>query len=179
MIKRKALCMALTCIMALGTATTAFAAEKTDDSAVSTPQVVECSDESNATMGEEMTFTIPANGETSEIITLGDDSSEITPFKQGERVSFRLGETGHLSNCGLTPKFRFRASGGSSDTLVKFHITTAGGSEYTQGNVRADGSQYIDKQYVVINGGGTWSFTASVVSGPNNGNITCSVEQIY
>ncbi len=32
MIKRKVLCMALTCIMALGTATTAFSTEKADDS---------------------------------------------------------------------------------------------------------------------------------------------------
>lgn len=179
MINRKALFMALTCTMVLGATTTAFAAENTGDSVLSSYEALECSDESNATVEDGMTFIIPANGETSDIITLSNSSPEISPFKNGEKVSFRLGETGYMSNCGFNPKFRFRASGGSADTLIKFHITTAGGTAYSQGNIKANNSQYMDKQYVVVNGKGTWSFTASIVSGPNSGNITCSVEQIY
>ena len=41
------------------------------------------------------------------------------------------------------------------------------------------GLHYIDKQYVVAQSGGTWTFTASVTSGVNNGEIVCWVEQIY
>ena len=144
----------LACVLVFGSAKTAFA---TEDS---------------ATLVSE-----DSNSANSEVVTL--DETSITPFRNGDKVTFKLGNTGYIQNCGNRPKFRFRASGGSSNTLIKFHITTSGGTEYTQGNIKADGSQYIDKQYVVLNGKGTWSFSATIVSGTNNGKITCSVEQVY
>ncbi len=161
--KFKCLSFVLACLLCLGMATTAFAAE------------LPIEDSQNASNGKIIEVTVPADGTT---YGLEADGS-ITPRAQGNSTTFRLGESGYISNCGFSPKFKFTATGGSSDTLVRFHITTSGGINYTQGDIKANGSQYIEKKYIVYNGGGSWQFTASVVSGSNNGNIKCTVTQTY
>lgn len=160
----KGLSILLACVLTLCMGTTAFAASTPTDE---NPQ--------NSLPGEIIEVTVPADGNTYGM----DDDGFIVPMAQGNVATFKLGSTGYISNCGFNPKFKFTARGGSSNTTVKFYITTSGGVNYTQGDIKADGSQYIEKQYVVFNGGGTWAFTASVVSGENNGNITCTVTQTY
>ncbi len=159
----KCLSLVLACVLCLFMGTTAFAAEPTTD------------DSQNNLNGEVIEVTVPADGNTYGV----DENGSIVPMAQGNSTTFKLGETGYISNCGLTPKFKFTATGGSSNTMVRFYITTSGGVNYTQGDIKANGSQYIEKQYIVANGGGSWQFTASVVSGTNNGNIVCTVTQTY
>lgn len=173
----KLLSLVLACVLIFGTATTTFAAENPVNSTANNSTVVsENSDEKNTLNGDVQTVTITANGEASDIISL--DDIKASPRAQGNTTYFMLGDTGSISNCGFTPKFRFRASGNPA-AQVTFHITTAGGVNYSQGPMQADGLHYIDKQYVVAQSGGTWTFTASVTSGVNNGEIVCWVEQIY
>ncbi len=114
--------------------------------------------------------------EKGEIFEITDS---IDPLSQGDEVSFDLGNSGYISNCGFTPKFKMWVTGGTSSTQITFNITTAGGVNYTQGPVKADGSSWVEKQYYVYNGGGTWKFTAHVSGGTNPGGLVCHVRQIY
>ena len=159
----KCLSFVLACVLYFSMSTTVFAAEPTEDVS------------QNNLNGKVIEVNVPADGNTYGM----NDVGAIVPMAQGNTTTFRLGQTGYISNCGLTPKFRFTATGGSSNTQVRFYITTSGGVNYTQGDIRANGIQSIEKQYAVFNGGGSWQFTASVVSGTNNGNIMCTVTQTY
>lgn len=173
----KLLSLLLACVLIFGTSTITFAAENpVNSTANNSTTFLENSNKENTLDGDVRTVTVTANGESSDIISL--DNIKAIHRAQGNTTYFMLGNTGYISNCGFTPKFRFRASGNPA-AQVTFHITTAGGTSYSQGPMQADGLHYIDKQYVVAQSGGTWSFTASVTSGVNNGEIVCSVEQIY
>lgn len=156
----KVLSLALACVMMLGCATTAFAAEATPD-----PEKV------NAEFSV-VEQEIPVVVEGSE--------SGIVPMTQGDQVNFRLGSVGYMSNCGNMPKFKCWVTGGSSSTKVMFEFVTGGDVKYGPfGPVNADGSNYLDKPFVVFNGSGVWQFKAYVSSGENNGNLVCHVLQYY
>lgn len=162
----KILSLALVGIMTLGCATTAFAAEsKVESSTVAASET----DNSEFTIVEQ---EIPVVVETSD--------SSIVPMKQGEQADFQLGSVGYMSNCGFTPKFKCWVTGGSSNTKVMFEFITGGSQKYGPfGPVNGDGSNYLDKPFVVFNSTGAWQFKAYVSSGPNNGNLVCHVQQYY
>lgn len=110
--------------------------------------------------------------EPSQVVTSG-----IMPMQVGDYIYFKLGSFGYLKNCGNAPRFRVWATGGSSNTDLKISVVTAGGVSYTMGTVTADSKHYLEKQYFVLNGTGTWQFAATVVSGSNNDMIYVHVEQ--
>ena len=156
--KTKILSLALACFMLLGSYTTAFAAETTNTEY----------DNTQFTVVEEK--PIAADGVTEFIM----------PLAQNDRQDFSLGSIGYMSNCGNTPKFKCWVTGGSSSTQVKFSFKTGGGVSYGPfGPVKADGSNYLNKSFIVANGSGVWQFTATVTSGNNNGNLVCHVVQYY
>lgn len=156
--KTKILSLALACMMLLGCATTAFAAE---------PDPAEF-DNTQYTVVEEA--PVVPEGATEIVV----------PIAQNDRVDFKLGNIGYMSNCGNMPKFKCWVTGGSSSTQVKFEFVTGGGVSYGPfGPVKADGSNYLDKPFVVFNGSGVWQFKATVTSGNNNGNLVCHVLQYY
>lgn len=66
---------------------------------------------------------------------------------------------------------------GGGNTKVVFTIRTAGGVNYTQGPVTANGL-IITKRYSVFKGSGEWKFSAYIESGTDTGNIVCHVKQI-
>ncbi|MCI9038712.1 MAG: hypothetical protein HFJ29_02345 [Clostridia bacterium] len=149
----------LVCFMVLGCTATAFAAE---------PDVP--SDTSSTAVEENI----------QEIPIVFEGNSVATPFSQGERVDFALGSIGYMSNCGFLPKFKFWVTGGDANTSVALNVVTGGGVKYGPfGPVKANGSTYIEKQFVVYNGSGVWQFTAQVTSGNNNGKLVCHIEQTY
>ena len=149
--------MALVCVMMLTCATTAFAAEPSDSFDNNSFTIVE----------QELPVEIESDG-------------SIMPLQQNDQVDFQLGKIGYMSNCGFTPKFKCWVTGGSASTQVKFTIKTGGGVTYGPfGPLKADGSNYLDKPFVVYNSSGVWQFTATVTSGENNGNLVCHVVQYY
>lgn len=155
-IKSKIIALTLSFVMVFGCTTTAFAAETTDSK------------------------TSVSNETVQEIPVVVENTVSIMPLAQGERTDFDLGDVGYLSRCGNFPKFKFWVTGGSSSTKVRYEVTTAGGNDYGPfGPVNADGSNYSEKQFSVINANGTWQFRAYISSGPNSGNIVCHVEQVY
>lgn len=156
--RTKILSLALVCIMVLGCATTASATE------------IDSAEFDNTQ------FTV-----VEESPVVPDGAIEfIIPLAQNDEETFKLGSIGHMSHCGNMPKFKCWVTGGSSDTQVKFNFRTGGGVSYGPfGPVKADGSNYLDKPFAVINGSGVWEFTANVTSGENNGNLVCHVLQYY
>ncbi len=107
-------------------------------------------------------------------------ATEIVPMSQGDEITFRLGDVGYISNAGNMPRFEMWVTGGNASTQVKFEIQSSGGTHYgPYGPLPADGSQGYSFQTFAIVGGGTWSFTASVTSGTNPGNLICHVKQVY
>lgn len=154
----KVLSLALACVMLLGCATTAFAAEATET-------------EPTAVAGDENLQDIPV---------VIEGSATVSPLQQNDQVNFALGSIGYMSNCGNAPKFKCWVTGGDANTQVKFEFVTGGGVSYGPfGPVKADGSNYLDKPFVVFNGSGVWQFKAYVSSGTNNGNLVCHVLQYY
>lgn len=150
----KLLALAVACVFTLGSTATVFAA---DTSTNDTPE----------TQSEYQTIPIEFESEAPDTLS------------QGDSITFGVGSAGYISNCGFTPKFKMWVTGGNSSTQVTFNILTSGGVSYRQGPVRADGSNYIEKQYIVYNGGGSWRFTAYVSAGSNSGNLVCHVQQVY
>ena len=121
--------------------------------------------------------------ESSESIPVVFESSKSSkPIfrKKNDSITFSLGSTGYISDCGLKPKFKCWVTGGSASTQVKFNFVTSGGVAYNNfGPVNADGSNYLYKSFIVFKGNGTWQFTATVTSGSNPGNLVCHVQQYY
>ena len=157
--RTKILSLAIACIMLLGCATTAFAAE-TDNSFKADNTQFEIVEE---------TPVVPAGA-----------NEIIIPLSQNDQADFKLGSVGYMSNCGFSPKFKCWVTGGSSSTQVKFSFKTGGGVSYGPfGPVKADGSNYLNKPFTVFNSNGVWQFTATVTSGENNGNLYCHVLQYY
>ena len=158
----KLLSVALACVLTLGCASTAFAAESNPEEVNQEYTVVE--------------QEIPVVFEGS----VGESDYGIVPMVQGDQEDFRLGSIGYLSDCGNFPKFKCWVTGGTSATKVMFNFKTGGGVDYGPfGPVNADGSNYLDKPFAVFDGEGAWEFTAYVSSGPNNGNLVCHVQQYY
>ena len=162
----KILSLALVGVMTLGCATTAFAAEPKADA---TTEVVSEADNNEFTIVEQ---------EVPVVVESNDEG--IVPMKQGDEITFPLGSVGYMSNCGFTPKFKCWVTGGSADTKVMFEFVTGGSQKYGHfGPVNGNGSNYLDKPFVVFNSTGAWQFKAYVSSGPNNGNLVCHVQQYY
>ena len=143
-------------VMVFGQAMPVFAAEASDNSAVTQIAI------------DESAVVEPAS------------ATEIIPMSQGDEVTFRLGEVKYISNAGINPKFEMWVTGGTAATQVKFNVTSAGGTKYGPfGPVPADGSKGWYFQHLVIQGGGAWEFSANITSGPNPGTLVCHVKQVY
>lgn len=152
----KVLSFALALVLMLGCSVPAFAAEVP---ATETPvEVVESPD----------------------AVVLENTEASASPRMNGDHITFKVGSIGYMSNCGFTPKFKVWVTGGDANTQVAIYFKTAGGIQYGPfGPVKANGSNYLEKPFVVYNSGGAWQFTAVVTSGNNNGNLTVHVQQIY
>ena len=162
----KILSLALVGVITLGGATIAFADEPKADA---TTEFVSETDNNEFTIVEQ---------EVPVVVESNDEG--IAPMKQGDEIKFSLGSIGYMSNCGRTPKFRCWVTGGTSSTKVMFRFKTGGGVNYGPfGSVNADGSNYLDKPFIVFDSNDAWEFTAFVSSGPNNGNLVCHVQQYY
>ena len=157
--RTKLLALVMACVMALGCSITAFAAEPTDATV-----------EAGINSADAEIVEIP--------VVFEEADNSINPTAVGSVTTFTIGNTGYISNCGNNPTFKMWVTGGSSSTQVVFNVTTSGGSNYGPfGPVKADGSNYLTKNFVVVVGGGTWSFTASVTDGSSSG-LVCHVQQI-
>lgn len=143
-------------VMVFGQAMPVFAAEASDNSAVTQIAIDESA----------VVEPVSATG--------------VVPMSQGDEYNFRLGEVGYISNAGHMPRFEMWVTGGSASTQVKFEIQSSGGTHYGPfGPLPADGSKGYSFQTFAAVSGGTWSFTATVTSGSNPGNLVCHVKQVY
>lgn len=148
------LSLALACVMMLACGTTAFAAE---------PDNTRFSVVDRVVLG-----------------AMGENEIIVSPMQQNDEITFAVGSTGYMSNCGLTPKFYVWITGGSASTQVKVNFVTSGGVSYGPfGPLKADGSNMLDKAFVVVKGNGAWQFTANVTAGDNNGKLVVHVRQYY
>lgn len=123
---------------------------------------------------------VEVNESQKNAVVLENSETTVSPRMNGDYITFKVGNIGYMSSCGFTPKFKIWVTGGDANTQVAIHIKTAGGIQYGPfGPVKANGSNYLEKPFVVYNSGGAWQFTAAVTSGTNNGNLTVHVQQIY
>ncbi len=114
-----------------------------------------------------------------ELIPVSVESDGIVPFTVGQETTFKIGEVGYLDDCGNFPAFEMWVTGGTSSTQVMFELTSSGGVKYGPcGPVSADNSNYWRFSHFVLNGGGSWRFTAYVSKGTNTSNLVCHVRQV-
>lgn len=157
----KLISLALAVVMSIcASATISFAEEVDNDSAVTTQSELQTTTED----------FIPIVFET-------DSTNAVTPYAQGQIAAFRPGYSATMTDTGLIPKFKFWA-GGNPDAQVVFVIKAPNGDTYTQGPIPADVQYYIEKQYIMLVTG-TWTFSAYISSGSNNGKMICYVKQTY
>ena len=162
--RTKILALVMACVMALGCGVTAFAAEPTTADA---KQV-------DINTAEAEIVEVPVT-----VISVNSDSDEgVSPANVGDSTGeFAPGNRGTITNCGMNPTFKFWCEGGSASTQVKFNVVTAGGTSYgPYGPVKGDGSNYATKEFYVLQGNGTWTFTVEV-TGSTDG-LKCYVQQI-
>lgn len=159
--RTKILALVMACVMALGCGTTAFAAEPTTADA----EQVDVINSAEAEIVEVPVTFVPAD-------------AGISPANVGDRTApFAPGNAGYITNCGNNPTFKFWAEGGSSSTQVKFRVVTSGGVSYGPfGPVKGDGSNYATKNFAVLQGNGTWTFTVEVTG--STAGLRCYVQQI-
>ena len=162
--RTKILALVMACVMALGCGVTAFAAEP-----------------NTADAGQVDINTAEAEIVEVPITVIPVDSSEnagVSPANVGDWTGgFDPGNRGVIDNCGMNPTFKFWCEGGSASTQVKFDVVTAGGVTYgPYGPVKGDGSNYATKEFYVLQGNGTWTFTVRVTG--STAGLKCYVQQI-
>ncbi len=162
--RTKILALVMACVMAIGCSVTAFAAEPTTVDAKQADI-----NTAEAEIVEVPVVVIPVNS---------DDDAGVSPASVGDSTgAFAPGNRGTITNCGMHPTFKFWCTGGSASTQVKFNVVTSGGTSYgPYGPVKGDGSNYATKDFYVLQGNGTWTFTVEVTG--STAGLKCYVQQI-